>query len=62
MYCNKCGKQITDNSVYCNFCGGKIEIIDNKESNKKVSAKSLFDDKKKGTESSLDYLLILHWQ
>ena len=24
MYCNKCGKEITDNSVFCNHCGAKI--------------------------------------
>ena len=25
MYCNKCGKQIVDNSIFCNYCGVKIE-------------------------------------
>ena len=24
MYCSKCGKEITDGSVYCNHCGAKI--------------------------------------
>ena len=24
MYCSKCGKEITDDSVYCNHCGAKI--------------------------------------
>ena len=24
MYCSKCGKEITDGSVYCNYCGAKI--------------------------------------
>lgn len=28
MYCNKCGKQITDDSVFCSYCGTKIEIQD----------------------------------
>ena len=26
MYCNKCGNQLADNSVFCNYCGIKIEI------------------------------------
>ncbi len=24
MYCNNCGKEIPDNSKFCNFCGSKI--------------------------------------
>ena len=24
MYCSKCGKEITDGSVYCNHCGARI--------------------------------------
>lgn len=27
MYCNKCGKQLNDNSIFCNFCGTKIKQI-----------------------------------
>lgn len=27
MYCNKCGKQIVDDSIFCNFCGSKVEIL-----------------------------------
>lgn len=27
MYCNKCGKQIVDDSIFCNYCGDKIEIL-----------------------------------
>lgn len=26
MYCNKCGKQIADNSIFCNYCGIKIDV------------------------------------
>ena len=25
MYCNKCGKQIVDDSIFCSYCGIKIE-------------------------------------
>lgn len=25
MYCKKCGNEIEDDSVYCNFCGDKID-------------------------------------
>lgn len=27
MYCNKCGKQIVDDSVFCSYCGVKIEQV-----------------------------------
>lgn len=26
MYCNKCGKQISDDSIFCNYCGEKVKI------------------------------------
>ena len=26
MICNKCGKTINDDSVFCEYCGNKIEI------------------------------------
>lgn len=26
MFCNKCGKEVPDNSSFCNFCGAKIDI------------------------------------
>lgn len=34
MYCNKCGKQIAGDSIFCNYCGIKIEISQQKETNK----------------------------
>ena len=27
MYCNKCGKQIVDDSIFCSYCGVKVEQI-----------------------------------
>lgn len=30
MYCNKCGKQITDDSIFCNYCGCKVESNNSK--------------------------------
>lgn len=27
MYCDKCGKQIVDDSIFCNYCGTKIELV-----------------------------------
>lgn len=35
MYCNKCGKPLTDGSAFCNYCGASCT-----ESPKKISAKS----------------------
>lgn len=28
MYCNQCGKQISDNSKFCNFCGARVDVLD----------------------------------
>lgn len=27
MYCRKCGKQIADDSLFCQYCGGKVSTI-----------------------------------
>lgn len=32
MYCKKCGKQIADDSVFCQFCGSAQNIIANENS------------------------------
>ena len=37
MYCNKCGKEITDNSVFCNHCGAKIVKSRNASSHKTLA-------------------------
>ena len=26
MFCNKCGKQIAEGSMFCNFCGAPVEV------------------------------------
>lgn len=31
MYCKHCGKQITDDSLYCQFCGGKQDVEESTE-------------------------------
>ena len=33
MYCKHCGKQITDDSLYCQFCGGKQDVEEPTEKN-----------------------------
>jgi phage shock protein C len=27
MYCTHCGKQIGEHSVYCQFCGGRLDAV-----------------------------------
>ncbi len=34
MYCYKCGKEIPDNSVYCQYCGAIIKANENNKSAK----------------------------
>lgn len=39
MYCKKCGKQISDNSIYCKYCGSKQdEQLDSKDIANDVSS------------------------
>lgn len=39
MYCNQCGNQIPDNSVFCSFCGHKLNsIISNSPKTNKVES------------------------
>ena len=43
MYCNKCGKEVTEDSVFCKFCGAKLtnEEVDDTEkqsSNENITA------------------------
>lgn len=55
MYCKHCGKEIADDSKFCQYCGGKQgEITSNDETNtsssanfvkEKKSSKSFFSDK-----------------
>ena len=46
MYCKKCGNEIEDDSVYCNFCGAKIDKKNieskNKKETKKIKSKPKF--------------------
>jgi phenylpyruvate tautomerase PptA (4-oxalocrotonate tautomerase family) len=50
MYCNKCGKQIADDSIFCNYCGIKIKsTIDNE--NKDIIIEACKDCIKKHLKS-----------
>lgn len=33
MFCRKCGNEMPDDSLFCNKCGAKVEIIDNQNDN-----------------------------
>ena len=39
MQCNKCGKEISSNSVYCSHCGEKVEKLNVPKSDKKICKK-----------------------
>lgn len=40
MYCNKCGKQIDKDSLFCQFCGNKIVVDEASDSKDKSSDKN----------------------
>jgi uncharacterized membrane protein YvbJ len=59
MYCNNCGKQIPDNSKFCNYCGSKIGFLptdSEKSSNNSIKTTNnkneIFPDK------SIKYLVL----
>lgn len=37
MFCSNCGKQIPDNTKFCNFCGAQQQIIENTDSAPKTT-------------------------
>lgn len=37
MYCSKCGKEISENSKFCSYCGSNNNIEITKNSNKKIN-------------------------
>lgn len=37
IYCPECGKQIPDESFYCNYCGNKREVANNEKTENKLS-------------------------
>ena len=52
MYCAKCGKQIPEDSKYCNYCGNQIKKLPTPKTHK-TEKKSFF------TDENLRTLLIL---
>jgi len=48
MFCEKCGKKISDDSAFCEFCGQKIECGEKKE--------NLSLEKKKGQKKENDQI------
>ena len=59
MYCNQCGKQISDNSKFCSFCGAHIAV--QSTSNEIISAeKPLVDQRKLEQDTRKGTLVYLH--
>ena len=49
MFCSKCGKEISKDSVFCEFCGNKIETL-SEHANAVVEKKSENNEVKKTIE------------
>lgn len=43
MFCNECGKEISDKAEFCPFCGHKIEIVKEEKSIEKVDNSELIE-------------------
>lgn len=65
MHCKHCGKQIEEDSMYCSFCGGKIDKIEKSitklqpEINVQVKTVSLPISVKSTSEKFLNSFLII---
>ena len=51
MNCSKCGKLIANESIYCNYCGNKVEVLKNKEIDKKTT-KTKIESKNSNVQDS----------
>lgn len=40
IFCKECGKKITDGSLYCNYCGIKIKLMEKDLSNNDITPQS----------------------
>lgn len=54
MFCNKCGKSISDDSLFCNYCGAKVSAPAKPE--KKASASSCKERIADWSEKHADFL------
>ena len=39
MFCNKCGKEINEDSIFCNYCGNKLKTKETRQENAKPNLK-----------------------
>jgi len=39
MFCNNCGKEVNEDSVFCNYCGNCLKSVETKQENAKPSLK-----------------------
>ena len=44
MYCNKCGNEISEESVFCSKCGNKIEQVNTQAMNETVQSQNAIID------------------
>ena len=56
MICNKCGKEITDNSVFCEYCGAKVEEV---HTDSNAGEQSIKKGKKKGLKIGIIVGIVL---
>ena len=51
MFCRKCGKEISDDSLFCCACGEKVYMLENLYLNSEIddAGESVFDESNKGT-------------
>ena len=58
MFCIKCGKEIHDNSKFCNYCGASVEN-EKEENGKRIDEDNAEKDKKRSMKVLLTVLVSL---
>ena len=43
MFCKHCGKEIADNSAFCQYCGGKQDVIDTTSNSEEIKLGGFYE-------------------
>ncbi len=54
MYCKHCGKQISDDSTFCQYCGDKVDTMFIDETTERINSTSTPNTEDKSVENALE--------
>ncbi len=59
MFCQRCGKQISDNSKFCNFCGAQVAVISQSQQTSEYPQQNMYVVKQIDPEQNAKMLRIV---